>query len=126
MKSWSHLVLVVTLALLPLRGWAQAVMLVGDMGMPAMSCPATAASSEHAMPMAHAAMDKHMAHAGPAPSGCAGDHEHQLCTVCSLAAASLPARFATQTSQVQAPCPAAICTSWDSADPRALLRPPRL
>lgn len=125
MKSWSRLVLIIMLALLPLRGWAQAVMLVGDIGMPPMSCSATAASSEHAMSMAHTGMSMDMAHADSAHSGCA-DHEHQLCTVCSLAAASLPASFATQTSQVQAPCPAAICTSWDSADSRALLRPPRL
>ena len=114
------------LVLLPLRGWTQAVM-AGTMDMPQASCTSMPIDADPATPMTHAheAMQMPAADPGLAHQACT-DHGHQLCVVCNMAAASVPAVFMPQTRQVQAPCPAAACTSWDSADPRTLLRPPRL
>ncbi|MHB0921415.1 MAG: hypothetical protein ACYC22_10695 [Thiomonas delicata] len=126
MKAWTRHLLIVMLILLPLRGWTQAVM-AGTMDMPQASCASMSMDADPAASMTHAheAMQMPAADPGPAHQACA-DHEHQLCVVCNMAAASVPALFLPQSGQVQAPRPAAACTSWDSADLRALLRPPRL
>lgn len=126
MKAWTRHLLIVMLILLPLRGWTQVVM-TGTMDMAQASCASMSMDADLATPMTHAheAMQMPAADPGPAHQACA-DHEHQLCVVCNMAAASVPALFMPQTRQVPAPRPAAACTSWDSADPRALLRPPRL
>ena len=136
MKTWCRLLLIIMLALLPLRGWAQVVMLadsesavrnlvaapvpeqgMADMGMgTGMHDHAAMTASQHSGAQPPAS-DAH--------SGCS-DHAHQLCVVCGMAAASLPALLTSHSRPVQQPCPIAASTGWHSAEARALLRPPRL
>ena len=123
------------LALLPLRGWTQAVMLASSERM----TPSLVAMAEHDMAAMPVAMDMNEHSpmsmvtspnvdgqpASSDQSGC-GDHAHQLCVVCSMAAASLPFHSTFHTGEVQQPCPMAASSGWHSAEARALLRPPRL
>ena len=135
MKTWSRALLIIMLALLPLRGWAQAVMLASGEQV----TPSLVAAAAHDMAAMPAAMDmdqhNHMSMvtsqdvdgqpASDDQRGC-GDHAHQLCVVCGMAAASLPFHTTFHTGQVQQPCPMAASSGWHSAEARALLRPPRL
>jgi hypothetical protein len=135
MKTWSRALLIIMLALLPLRGWAQAVMLASGESL----TPSLVATAAHGLAAMSETMDmnahNHMSMStspdvdGQPTSddsrGC-GDHAHQLCVVCGMAAASLPFHTLFHTGQVQQPCPMAASSGWHSAEARALLRPPRL
>ncbi|WP_112485256.1 hypothetical protein [Thiomonas sp. X19] len=134
MKTWSRVLLIIMLALLPLRGWAQAVMLAdGEPLAPTLVSAPAQGMADMAMDMGmhdHAAMaaSQDMGSQPPASDadrGCS-DHAHQLCVVCGMAAASLPAPFTPHPGQVQQLCPMAASSGWHSAEARALLRPPRL
>ncbi|MDE1952375.1 MAG: hypothetical protein KGL51_05060 [Betaproteobacteria bacterium] len=134
MKTWCRLLLIIMLALLPLRGWAQVVMLA-DSESAVLSLVAAPVPEQGMADMGtgmhdHAAMTTSQ-HGGAQPpasdahSGCS-DHAHQLCVVCGMAAASLPAPLTSHPGPVQQSCPIAASTGWHSAEARALLRPPRL
>ncbi len=134
MKTWSRVLLIIMLALLPLRGWAQVVMLAdGGPLAPALVSPPAQGMTDMAMTTGghdHAAMAaaQHggtQAPASDAHSGCS-DHAHQLCVVCGMAAASLPALLTSHPGPVQQHGPIAASTGWHSAEARTLRRPPRL
>ncbi|MGC9162552.1 MAG: hypothetical protein ACP5F9_03260 [Thiomonas sp.] len=117
-------VLILLLALLPLRGWAQVGMAVSD-------CTAGVTAAEvqqHAHAAAPAGMDAmdigHTACHDPAGGDCSA-HDHQHCVICHLAVGQPPGVRLLLASAVQHPCPQAADTPWHSADPRTLQRPPR-
>ncbi|NNM63544.1 MAG: hypothetical protein HKL99_02815 [Burkholderiales bacterium] len=132
MKTWYRLLLIMMLALLPLRGWAQVVMLA-DSESAVLNQVAAPVPEQGMTDMGmhdHAAMTASQ-HGGAQPpasdahSGCS-DHAHQLCVVCGMAAASLPAPLTSHPGPVQQHGPIAASTGWHSAEARTLLRPPRL
>jgi|YelNatPaOPRAMG01_1025707.scaffolds.fasta_scaffold10425_2 hypothetical protein len=118
--------LILLLVLLPLRGWAQASMAVGD-------CSARA-SVQVVQAHAHHDADDRAAMDGMAMQSChgaagasadCGSHDHLHCVICHLAVGQPPAFALLIASDTQHACPQAADTAWRSADPRALQRPPR-
>lgn len=131
-------VLVLLLVLLPLRGWAQVSMNLGDgVQTPAQT---TAQAQAHEMTsndmasmadLHSLAAEQHTSDAMPGchvdantPADC-GSHDHQHCVICHLAVAQPPAFTLLLTDAAQHSCPSAANTAWHSADLRALQRPPR-
>ncbi|MDE1978359.1 MAG: hypothetical protein KGI86_03430 [Betaproteobacteria bacterium] len=131
-------VLVLLLVLLPLRGWAQVSMNLGDgVQTPAQT---TAQAQAHEMTsndmasmadLHSLAAEQHTSDAMPGchvdantPADC-GSHDHQHCVICHLAVAQPPAFTLLLTDAAQHSCPSTANTAWHSADLRALQRPPR-
>ena len=131
-------VLVLLLVLLPLRGWAQVSMNLGDgVQTPAQT---TAQAQAHEMTsndmasmadLHSLAAEQHTSDAMPGchvnantPSDC-GSHDHQHCVICHLAVAQPPAFTLLLTDAAQHSCPSTANTAWHSAEPRSLQRPPR-
>ena len=120
-------ILVLLLVLLPLRGWAQVSMNLGDgvqttaqahdmASMAGLHSLAAEQDTPDAMPGCHVNAS--------AQADC-GSHDHQHCVICHLAVAQPPAFTLLLTNAAQHSCPSAINTAWHSAEPRALQRPPR-
>lgn len=131
-------VLVLLLVLLPLRGWAQVSMNLGDgVQTPAQT---TAQAQAHEMTsndmasmadLHSLAAEQHTSDAMPGchvdantPADC-GSHDHQHCVICHLAVAQPPAFTLLLTDAAQHSCPSTANTAWHSADLRTLQRPPR-
>ncbi|MBN8743369.1 MAG: hypothetical protein J0I24_03595 [Thiomonas arsenitoxydans] len=131
-------VLVLLLVLLPLRGWAQVSMNLGDgVQTPAQT---TAQAQAHEMTsndmasmadLHSLAAEQHTSDAMPGchvdantPADC-GSHDHQHCVICHLAVAQPPAFTLLLTDAAQHSCPSTANTAWHSAEPRSLQRPPR-
>lgn len=126
-------ILVLLLVLLPLRGWAQVSMNLGD----GVQTPAQTTATAHAHDMTSMAglhslaADQDTSEAMPGchvnantPADC-GSHDHQHCVICHLAVAQPPAFTLLLTDAAQHSCPSTANTAWHSADLRALQRPPR-
>ncbi len=120
-------ILVLLLVLLPLRGWAQVSMNLGDglqttaqahdtASMAGLHSLATEQDTSDAMPGCHVNAS--------AQADC-GSHDHQHCVICHLAVAQPPAFTLLLTDAAQHSCPSTANTAWHSADLRALQRPPR-
>ncbi|OZB69018.1 MAG: hypothetical protein B7X36_14495 [Thiomonas sp. 14-64-326] len=131
-------ILVLLLVLLPLRGWAQVSMNLGDgVQTPAQT---TAQAQAHEMTsndmasmadLHSLAADQDTSEAMPGchvnantPADC-GSHDHQHCVICHLAVAQPPAFTLLLTDAAQHSCPSTANTAWHSADLRTLQRPPR-
>lgn len=120
-------VLIALLVLLPLRGWAQASMVLGG------DCAAVTAAAPAAAPAADDGCPMHRADAGIAAGNPAhhaadttpADDPHPHCVVCHLALAEPPALLLAAGTAVLHPCPLAAGAHWLDADPRAERRPPR-
>ncbi|MBN8777323.1 MAG: hypothetical protein AB7S53_03165 [Thiomonas sp.] len=120
-------VLVLLLVLLPLRGWAQVSMNLGD----GVQTPAQAHDMVSMADLHSLAAEQHASDAMPGchvkantPADC-GSHDHQHCVICHLAVAQPPAFTLLLTDAAQHSCPSTANTAWHSADLRALQRPPR-
>lgn len=120
-------VLVLLLVLLPLRGWAQVSMNLGD----GVQTPAQAHDMVSMADLHSLAAEQHTSDAMPGchvdantPADC-GSHDHQHCVICHLAVAQPPAFTLLLTDAAQHSCPSTANTAWHSADLRALQRPPR-
>ena len=131
-------VLVLLLVLLPLRGWAQVSMNLGDgVQTPAQTTAQAQAHEMTSNDMASMADLHSLAaeqHASDAMPGChvnantpadCGSHDHQHCVICHLAVAQPPAFTLLLTDAAQHSCPSTANTAWHSADLRTLQRPPR-
>lgn len=131
-------VLVLLLVLLPLRGWAQVSMNLGDgVQTPAQTTAQAQAHEMTSIDMASMAdlhslaAEQHTSDAIPGchvnvntPADC-GSHDHQHCVICHLAVAQPPAFTLLLTDAAQHSCPSTANTAWHSADLRTLQRPPR-
>lgn len=131
-------ILVLLLVLLPLRGWAQVSMNLGDGVQTTAQTTAQAQAHEMtsndmaSMADLHSqAADQDTSEAMPGchvdantPADC-GSHDHQHCVICHLAVAQPPAFTLLLTDAAQHSCPSTANTAWHSAEPRALQRPPR-
>lgn len=120
MPSMRTAVLILMLVLLPLRGWAGAVMVAGHPA-PVAVAAAAAESSTDAVPChgeSHAAADEQ-----PAPQTDAGCASCGLCDVCHspLLGGLWPERLAPPPPTVH---PAAAATRFASAPARLLHEPP--
>ena len=126
-------VLVLLLVLLPLRGWAQVSMNLGD----GVQTPAQTTAQAHdmdSMPSLHSLAAAH--ETSYAMAGChvnasadtqadCGSHDHQHCVICHLAVAQPPAFTLLLADAAQHSRPSTANTAWHSADLRALQRPPK-
>ena len=133
-------VLVLLLVLLPLRGWAQVSMNLGDGVQTPAQTTAQAQAQAHEMTsndmasmadLHSLAAEQHTSDAIPGchvnvntPADC-GSHDHQHCVICHLAVAQPPAFTLLLTDAAQHSCPSTANTAWHSADLRTLQRPPR-
>ena len=130
MSTLLRSVLILLLALLPLRGWAQASMAADDWAMHSTAVLAQHAAVVHGMEAGDmAAMDMTAAQSiPPCHDQAASDHtahDHQHCVICQLAVAQPPALAPLAAHAAQHPCPAAADTAWHSEELQALQRPPR-
>jgi len=124
-------ILVLLLVLLPLRGWAQVSMNLGD----GVQTPAQTTAQAHDMTsmagLHSLAAEQDTSDAMP---GChvnastqadCGSHDHQHCVICHLAVAQPPAFTLLLADAAQHSRPSTANTAWHSADLRALQRPPK-
>ena len=110
-----HWLLWLVIALLPLRGWAMAQMVV----MPATAAPAVASAGAPATPPCHSAMADAQVQAAPAHAGCS------LCEVCH-ASLGLPEVMALHLPDLPHAAPVvAPITGVRDGPPGELFRPPR-
>lgn len=148
LPSWARAVLILLLALLPLRGMSQ-VWMIGADGSGAGGRPDTAATRTPAMamPPCHSAgaatADAHDADApglhgrdgSPAPDEAAPNEaaahgeavDHSRCMLCDLChGLGLPAGMVPQeVLSASLPCPLAVEAGTVQRDPRTLDKPPR-
>jgi len=118
-------VLIVLLVLLPLRGWAQASMVLGA-DCAAVTAAAPAAAADDGCPMHRADAGIAAGHAThPAADTTPADDPHPHCVVCHLALAEPPALPLAAGTAALHPCPLAAGAHWLDADPRTERRPPR-
>lgn len=125
-------ILVLLLVLLPLRGWAQVSMNLGDgVQTPAQAHEMTSNDMASMADLHSLATEQHTSDAMPGchvdantPADC-GSHDHQHCVICHLAVAQPPAFTLLLTDAAQHSCPSTANTAWHSADLRTLQRPPR-